>query len=154
MVSMANRNQNIETPISFVCAVEKFFNIKFDVDLAASSYNKKAPNYFDESTNSLSIAWPLGGYCWLNPPFKRLTLWVNKCSEQVDRGCHIFSIWPLSGDSNQIISWKKAGINIIHGRIWPEVRGCMLCEWSAEFCTPYIRGLSWDKKELKEVWKS
>ena len=124
---MAGGNQNISTPWEFVKAVEEYKGIKFLYDMAASGpIDKKAPLYYTEWDDSLSIDWPLDGWCWLNPTFRNLTKWVNKCAEQKELGCKIVSVWPLSGDLNQVPTYLEAGVDIIHGRIWPEVRGCML----------------------------
>jgi hypothetical protein len=149
---MANRNQNVETPIDFIKAVESYFPIKFKYDLADDRHNKKTPLFFGEDDDSLSIDWPIDDWCWLNPTFFNLTKWINKCKEQKDRGCKIITIWPLSGDKNQITTWTNTDVYIIHGRVWPEVRGCMLCKWCLNN-DKIISGLSWDKKELKLLWK-
>jgi phage N-6-adenine-methyltransferase len=148
---MSAHNQDIETPVAFVRAVENFLGIEFKYDMAATSQNKKAPEYISEEGNSLTMLWPTNGWCWLNPPFRNLSKWINKCDEQMRRGCNIVSIWPLSGDRNQITTWQKAGVYIIHGRIWPEVRGCMLCVWNKNIPL-YIHGLRWDGKTLEKIW--
>ena len=62
---MSNSNQEIETPLSFVRAVEQEFQIEFHYDMAANRSNKKAPVFYDDSLN---IDWPLEGWLWLNPP--------------------------------------------------------------------------------------
>ena len=146
-----NSNQSVATPQIFVDEVARLFNIMFAYDMAASRENAKCIGYFIEADNSLKMDWPLGDWLWLNPPFKRLGLWVDKCIEQKARGCKIVSIWPLSGDLNQIDVWVNCDVSIIHGRIWPEVRGVMLCRWDAKL-PPAIRGLRWDKKNLVHSW--
>ena len=151
---MANSNQNIETPKVFVKELERFFDIKFAFDMAASPTDHKAPMYFREEENSLTIKWPTSGWCFLNPPFKRLTKWINKCSEESKAGARIVSIWPLSGDLNQIKVWKEADVYIVHGRLWPEVRSIVVCVWDTTkyYVTPSIRGLRWGGAILKEEW--
>jgi hypothetical protein len=149
---MANSNQNIETPPEFVLAVENLLGIKFEYDMAGTEENKKAPIVFTEAQDSLSVDWPTDGWCWLNPPFKHVGKFVKKCVEQMDLGCRVVSIWPLSGDFNMIPAWKWSQVYVIHGRIWPEVRGCMLCVWGVDIESP--KGLIWDKKNktLKKEW--
>jgi hypothetical protein len=156
---MSKTNQNIETPAEFVKAVEIFFGISFLWDLAATSSNKKAPLHMDKEMNALSHQWPIGknAWCWLNPPFgsPNLTPWVNKCSEQTKEGCKIISVWPLSADDNQVKAWKEATVYVITGRVWPEVRGLMLCRWGKLECEPAdVRGLRWNKKDstLLRIW--
>lgn len=142
-------NQNTPTPIELVMAIEKLFHLEFEYDMAASEENHKAPFWFSEEVNSLNIAWPTDGWCFLNPPFANLSEWVNKCAEQCDRGVRIVSIWPLSGDLNQIPAWKKSQVNVIHGRVWALVRGVMICVWDRyTYHLPRpVNNLVWNKKE-------
>jgi hypothetical protein len=148
-------NQNLATPWSFVKAVERHFDIKFRYDMAAAAINKKAPHYVTKRQNALAIDWPLDGWCWLNPPFENLTDWIRKCRVEKGRGCQIVTVWPLSGDLNQITTWQEANVNIIHGRIWPTVRACMLCKWDiVTHTTPHlpVQGLRWENEELAYLW--
>jgi hypothetical protein len=148
---MANSNQDIETPDVFVRAVEAYLGIAFAYDIACTEGNKKAPIGFTQEQDSLRRDWPTDGWIWNNPPFKNLTSWVRKCKQQMDRSCRIVSIWPLSGDQNQILTWTNAKVYVVHGRIWPEVRGCMLCLWQADKTVNSV-GLRWDKKTLTQIW--
>ena len=148
---MANRNQEIATPLIFVNSVENYFKISFKYDMAANAQNSKCPIYYSIKDDSLKIDWPLDGWCWLNPPFRNLTEWIRKCKEQSDRGCKIMNIWPLSGDKNQVPTWTDADVYIIHGRIWPHVRGIMLCRWKkSKFRV--ISGLAWNGEKLTKKW--
>jgi phage N-6-adenine-methyltransferase len=142
-------NQSIETPQSFFEAVEEYFNISFKYDMAASEENAKCLRYYTKEQDALNSTWPDGGWCWLNPPFNNLTSWVKKCYQQSKEGnnqAQIISIWPLSSDINQLLAWQQASIYIIHGRVWPNVRSCMLCKWD-RFSKPTIEGLIWYKKD-------
>lgn len=147
-------NQNIATPWNFFHAVEAYFGIKFEYDMAARLWSTKCTNHFTMEDNSLSIQWPTDGWCWLNPPFGQLTKFIDKCYTEYQKGCDIISIWPLSSDLNQIPVWKHCDIFPIHGRVWPEVRGCALYRWT--HCPGRIncRGLKWDKKAgtLTEIY--
>lgn len=149
-------NQNIATPWNFFRAVEKWWDIEFEHDMAAGPENAKCDKYFTEDDDALSIDWPKDGWCWLNPPFAGLTKWVEKCRIESRAGSNIVSIWPLSGDINTIPCWKYADtIIVVHGRVWPNVRSCMVCRW-----LPYIlgrqviMGMRWNKKtgELTKEW--
>jgi len=147
--------QNTATPWNFFWAVEEFFGIKFKYDMAASSYNYKCESYFTEQDDSLKIDWPRGEWCWLNPQFKYLTLWLRKCDKEFHKGSKIISIWPLSSDLNQIPSWIFADMFIIHGRVWPCVRGCVVCRWTPlPLRKPITMGLDWDREKgkLTEIW--
>jgi hypothetical protein len=143
--------QNTETPWILIHEIEREFGIKFKYDMAGNEANKKAPFVFTESQDSLSMDWPTDGWCWLNPTFKNLTKWTGKVFLEKKKGAEICTIWPLSGDRNQILSYTNSEVNIIHGRIWGLVRGVMICRWSKSI-TPLIKGYDWDKKTLSRVW--
>ena len=146
--------QDVETPDVFFKAVERYFDVTFKYDMAADMLNAKVNNFFTEADDALNIDWPRNCWLWLNPPFARLGDWVNKCYEQARRGCMIFSIWPLSGDLNQIVTWNSPRVFILHGRVWPNVRGCMLCVWNGKEQGEFITGLDWNKKTLVENWRA
>lgn len=149
---MPRGNQDVETPDAFFKAVEHFIGGEFSYDMAADELNAKCNKFFTEADDALNIDWPLNCWLWLNPPFANLGKWVEKCYEQARRGCNIVTIWPLSGDQNQIVTWNYASVYIIHGRIWPNVRGCMLCVWGKE-PGGIIAGLDWNKKTLIKSWQ-
>jgi phage N-6-adenine-methyltransferase len=153
---MANSNQEIATPWEFFYAVQNHLRVLFEFDLAATINNSKCGlNFLSKGDDSLKAEWPAGKWLWLNPPFANIGKWVNKCVEQSELGKRIVTIWQLSGDLNQIPTWKNAGkIFIIHGRIWPEVRGCMLCVWDSLRENRYnkVSGLRWDKDRLTTLW--
>jgi phage N-6-adenine-methyltransferase len=141
-------SQNTPTPVELVSAIESLYGITFKYDMAASEENHKAPEYFTEEDNSLETDWPTDGWCFLNPPFSNLGKWVEKCSEQVKKGCRIITIWPLSGDLNQIPTWQESDVNVVHGRVWTLVRGVMICRWDYSYSIRgHVRNLRWDKKQ-------
>lgn len=147
-------NQNVSTPDNFVRAVEKLFGIKFLIDYAASEDNTKAPCFISEEINALTISWKVDCWGWLNPPYKNLTEWINKCAKEKELGSKIITIWPLSSDANQHRVWSENHVYIIEGRIFKEVRSCMLTVWNREWLGRGVHGLSWDKKEskLERIW--
>lgn len=93
--------QDYGTPWAFVRAVEARFG-PIAVDLAASAGNAKAPIFFSEEQNSLSIPWAVETHCkganlWLNPPFADIAPWAAKCAhESVRRHGLIFLLTPAS----------------------------------------------------------
>jgi len=151
--------QNTETPPEFVKAVEDYFKIHFSLDLAGSEENKKAPLVLTEKHDSFVCSWSElldGRLGWLNPTFRNLTKWINKCLDEVDKGARFVTLWPLSGDLNQlpVCSHPDVSVYIIHGRIWPVVRACMLCVWDNTTESDFVSGLVWDKKAgtLTKAW--
>lgn len=78
--------QDHGTPWEFIRAVEKRWGpIVFD--LAADEDNAKAPAYYDAEADTLSKDWlklPLGNK-WLNPEFKDIAPYAQKCAEALTR---------------------------------------------------------------------
>jgi hypothetical protein len=149
-----SKTQNLATPWPFVRAVESVFGLQFTYDMAAEESTAKAPVWFGPEWDSLSHDWPTDGcWCWLNPTFWNLGRWVAKCSEQAMRGARIVSIWPLSGDVNMVEAWQGADVYVIHGRIWPNVRGLMLCVWGRKTSPRRVVGLAWGNGRLTEKWR-
>jgi phage N-6-adenine-methyltransferase len=150
---MASSNQETATPLPFFLEVERFFRLKFKHDMAATADNAKCNSFFTKEQDSLSLDWPTAGWCWLNPPFAQIGKFAEKCLLESSRGSQIVSIWPLSGDLNMIDVWKNSDVYVVHGRVWPEVRGCMLCMWSSKIIRiPLVRGIRWDRRTLERIW--
>jgi phage N-6-adenine-methyltransferase len=153
--TMTENTQNKATPWPFFHAVQDYFGIEFVCDMAATEDNTKCEHWVPPEVDALSCIWQTKGWLWLNPPFHNLTKWIQKVKEQKDRGCRIVTLWPLSGDRNQIVTWQESQVNVIHGRIWPEVRGCMLCRWDADptiVSGSYVGGITWNGEKLERVW--
>lgn len=82
-----------ETPDYFFDRLNQEFGFVFDV--AANKMNKKLNNGFIYPENcALTNDWPLNGWLWLNPPYKPLKPWIEKCQEQVLRGCKVVVLIP------------------------------------------------------------
>jgi len=145
--------QNTSTPWALVRAIELFFGVQIKFDLAASPENTKATRFFTEEDDALSLDWPTDCHSFLNPQFKYLTRWINKCVEQKIAGAKFFTIWPLSSDANQIPAYQRAKVYMVHGRVWPLVRSCMICKWDLrDHFTGVAGGLQWDGKILTKIW--
>lgn len=79
--------QTYGTPRDFIAAVEARFG-HLVCDLAASADNAKAPAFYDEARDSLSVPWSEEhptGTLWLNPPFADIDPWAAKCAEEATR---------------------------------------------------------------------
>lgn len=73
--------QDYGTPADFLAAVKHRLGItEFVVDLAATAENAKARRFITPEVNSLTFDWGTyrTGWCWLNPPFRRIVPWVGK----------------------------------------------------------------------------
>lgn len=96
--------QDYATPRELIDAVEARFR-KLDWDLAASSENRKAAQFFSVADDSLRQDWTkLKGNLWLNPPFADIAPWAAKCEastgEDRGEGRRIFMLAPASVGSN------------------------------------------------------
>ncbi len=105
-VSSASK-QDHATPPVLVGAIGRQFEADFDLDLAATAENAKCGRFIAPEEDSLSVDWkarlwqetedhafwrerPLAA--WLNPPFRGVDPWMEKCREEADRGCRIVSL--------------------------------------------------------------
>jgi len=94
--------QDYHTPPEFIQAVKNKLRIQdFTVDLAADEHNSVGLGYFDLPMNSLEQSWrQLSGWNWLNPPFDKITPWVQKAAMESLYGAHIAMLVPASVGSN------------------------------------------------------
>jgi phage N-6-adenine-methyltransferase len=136
----ADSIQDYATPANFIAAVERRFGpIVFD--LAADASNAKAREYFTEKRNALAESWSprvLGdGLFWLNPPFKRIAPWAQKCAKEGARGARIALLVPAAIGSNWYRDWcwQQSFTPALNGRLhfdplrptWGYNKDCMLC---------------------------
>lgn len=117
--------QDYETPADFFSAVENRFG-NFNVDLAATFANTKAPFYIDPKTDSLAedCDWEEainGKQAWLNPPFADVAPWAEKCADFVYQtySGKIFLLTPASIGSNWFVHnvYRKAYVIALQGRL-------------------------------------
>lgn len=82
-----------ETPKDLFDKLNNEFN--FIHDVACNSSNIKCSSGFTyPEYDALNTDWPLGGWLWLNPPYKPLRPWIEKTQEQVLRGCKVVMLIP------------------------------------------------------------
>jgi len=92
----APSTQERQTPDELITAIENFTGRKIGFDLAASKEMHKHPAYFDIKDNSLEQDWAKhqkdGHFLWLNPPFKTVRPWMEKCAMECNKGAYICSL--------------------------------------------------------------
>lgn len=100
--------QDRATPWAFMEFVNRMFPICFD--LAAHDKNYKHAGFFTEEDNSLEQDWSRlyrgmefnskghANYLWLNPPFKTVTPWMEKCAGE--SYCKIVTLTLASRGTN------------------------------------------------------
>ncbi len=102
--------QDRGTPQELVDQIAKQFGVEFSLDLAATDFNRKAMYFIGEKENSLVCDWKSmteaasdnlkHGCAWLNPPFKAVGPWMEKCCYESARGAKIISLTLSSLGSN------------------------------------------------------
>jgi phage N-6-adenine-methyltransferase len=79
LVQHQDERQDYETPPELVASLSLEFG-PFDVDVAATEANKKAPRCFTPEIDGLAQEWT-ALTCWMNPPYGRATgAWVKKAA--------------------------------------------------------------------------
>jgi phage N-6-adenine-methyltransferase len=102
--------QDRATPQSLVDLIARRFGVNIVIDLAASEENKKCHFFIGEQENSLNSEWfvkkAIAGTAqknicaWLNPPFKSVGPWMEKCKHESEMGCKIISLTLSSLGAN------------------------------------------------------
>jgi phage N-6-adenine-methyltransferase len=98
----ATSKQDYGTPRAFLDAVERRWG-PIAVDLAAHAGNAVCADYVTAEDDSLSLPWAElldGGLGWLNPPYKRIDPWAEKCAAEAAKGARLLFFVPASVGSN------------------------------------------------------
>lgn len=106
------------TPKEIWDTLNKEFNFTFD--LASQTHNKKTENAFciDRGEDSLKQDWhKIGGYLWLNPPYKPLRPWIEKAQREADLGAKIVMLIPPIITTHYFQNRLPNEIRLIAGRI-------------------------------------
>ena len=116
--------QDHATPNVFLGAVQQAFGCDLDLDLAATEQNKKCLRFISPEMDSLKQDWkalleaetPEHEFfreshlaAWLNPPFRGVDPWMEKCKTESARGMRIVSLTLASLGT----SWYR---NHVEGR--------------------------------------
>jgi DNA N-6-adenine-methyltransferase (Dam) len=96
--------QDHATPPLFLHAVEQAFGCRFILDLACNTDNQKCEMGIFLPEDSLQVDWKKrleavrtglmrpNGDAWLNPPFRGVEPWMEKCGRESARGMRIVSL--------------------------------------------------------------
>jgi phage N-6-adenine-methyltransferase len=77
--------------------VEEITGHRFELDAAASDWNHKCSNYFDEATDALAQDWSAHRTVWCNPPFSASLIerFVRKAIEAANSGSTVVLLLPI-----------------------------------------------------------
>lgn len=97
---------------------ELYMEFGFTLDVCATKYNAKLPEYYSPEMDALKRPWP--GVCWCNPPYGRdVGQWVQKASEEAQKGATVVMLLPARTDTRWFHSYiyGKAEIRFLRGRL-------------------------------------
>ena len=115
-----SKKQEWETPESIFNPLNKEF--KFTLDVCADNKNNKVDNYFDKEQNALNKDWSKD-VCWMNPPYKKVGIWLKKAYEESLKGAIVVCLIPSRTNTNWWHDYcMKGEIRFIRGR--PKFKGC------------------------------
>lgn len=101
-VGGVSENQAERTGRDLLDSVEARFG-RIMLDLAAENAEVSvADRFISPEQDSLASPWPIKGLLWLNPPFKRIGPWAQKCREwatTAQPGARLLFLVPASVDS-------------------------------------------------------
>ena len=152
--------QDYATPENLITAVKARLGIgRFAHDFAADATNRKAPTWFDEATDALSVPrWepslrqngcPISGqnWGWLNPPYSDIGPWAKRCVETKTAGGSIAFLVPAAVGANWFRDYVdgKALVLLLNGRLafmpdkptWLYPKDCILCLYSPNVAPGY-----------------
>jgi phage N-6-adenine-methyltransferase len=102
-VSTESKQDHASPPV-FLGGVEQQFGCDFQLDLAARADNRKCARFLSQEVDSLKQDWAsllkadadpfihALSAAWLNPPFRGVDPWMEKCKVESKRGCRIVTL--------------------------------------------------------------
>ena len=111
----SSKTENWATPPELFAELHKEFN--FNLDVCASNWNNKLPNYFTKEQNALVQEW--AGSVFMNPPYGReIGKWIRKAYEESLKGSMVVCLIPARTDTAYWHDYVMKGeIRFIRGRI-------------------------------------
>lgn len=146
--------QDYATPDDFMTASKSKLGItEFSFDFAADASNAKAAQWWGVQHDSLQqspetwLAAAAGGWGWLNPPFKDIDPWSQRCWQVKQLGGRIAFLVPASVGANWFKHFVhgKALVLFLNGRLafiegkpddlYP--KDCILCLYAPDLAPGY-----------------
>ena len=118
---VSSKTNEWSTPQDFFDKLNEEF--EFDLDVAATSENKKCDPYFDIDNDGLAQPWHKlsSSACWMNPPYGGHTGdWIKKAYEESLRGATVVCLIVSSTDRSywhEYIFPFATEIRFIRGRL-------------------------------------
>ena len=105
---------NWSTPDALFKQLHKEF--RFNLDACASDWNNKCVDYYTKQDNALTRDWH--GSVWMNPPYSKCGVWIEKAWEECRKGSTIVCLVPARIETNWFHSYCIGHeIRFVKGRI-------------------------------------
>lgn len=102
------------TPDDLFSAIERAYG-PFWVDPAATSQNARAPIFYTQHDNGLTLPWDGMGTVWCNPPYgRRIGDWVRRGADTADLGTRVVMLLPANMDTE----WYQSHVLARADTIW------------------------------------
>ncbi|AXD22234.1 MULTISPECIES: phage N-6-adenine-methyltransferase [Enterobacteriaceae] len=88
------------TPQWLFVAIQRYIGVKFDVDVACNKENALLPNFIGVERDALTCEWGNPGtVAFLNPPYSKITPWIDAAIREQARGVTTVMLIPQSLDT-------------------------------------------------------
>ncbi|ATS16818.1 phage N-6-adenine-methyltransferase [Klebsiella pneumoniae] len=88
------------TPKWLFVAIQRYLGITFDVDVACNKENALLPSYIGVERDALESSWgDPGTVAFLNPPYSKITPWIEAAIREQARGVTTVMLIPQSLDT-------------------------------------------------------
>lgn len=88
------------TPQWLFVAIQRYIGAKFDVDVACNKDNALLPNFIGVERDALKCSWgEPGTVAFLNPPYSKITPWIDAAIREQARGVTTVMLIPQSLDT-------------------------------------------------------
>ena len=88
------------TPQWLFVAIQRYIGVKFDVDVACNKDNALLPNFIGVEPDALKCSWgEPGTVAFLNPPYSKITPWIDAAIREQARGVTTVMLIPQSLDT-------------------------------------------------------
>ncbi|EAT9078289.1 phage N-6-adenine-methyltransferase [Salmonella enterica subsp. enterica serovar Infantis] len=88
------------TPQWLFVAIQRYIDVKFDVDVACNKDNALLPNFIGVERDALKCNWgEPGTVAFLNPPYSKITPWIDAAIREQARGVTTVMLIPQSLDT-------------------------------------------------------
>ncbi len=102
------------TPQSLYDALDAEFH--FTLDVCATAENAKVERFFTLDDDALTEAWT--GACWMNPPYSRMTEFMDKAARSARDGAIVCCLVPSRTDVDWWWQYARQGeIRLLRGRL-------------------------------------